>query len=190
MASWSLQDLSADITPATLMSFLASLDNHQLLLRLWLQKLNVAGDRTGGRLERVHLSSSALGTQIELTGREFDLLAYLCRHAGKVITHRILLEELWGPGVQRPNQLLTGLRQSAPPKARRRHRQSHPHPTPSRLPAGPRRPTSRQRHSNLTYPRKREVGSGVSVGDVEYFVEFEYFGGGDDTDEGVAVEDG
>ena len=38
------------------------------------------------------------GQEIELTGREFDLLAYLCRHAGKVITHRMLLEELWGPG--------------------------------------------------------------------------------------------
>ena len=30
--------------------------------------------------------------------------------------------------------------------------------------------------------------SGVLVGDVEYFVEFEYFGGGDDADQGVAVE--
>ncbi|MGH9069829.1 MAG: response regulator transcription factor [Acidimicrobiales bacterium] len=35
---------------------------------------------------------------VPLTGREFDLLAYLARHSGKVITHRVILEEVWGPG--------------------------------------------------------------------------------------------
>ncbi|HZD64847.1 MAG TPA: response regulator transcription factor [Acidimicrobiales bacterium] len=35
---------------------------------------------------------------IDLTAREFDLLAYLARHTGKVLTHRLLLEEVWGPG--------------------------------------------------------------------------------------------
>ncbi|MHB1533866.1 MAG: response regulator transcription factor [Acidimicrobiales bacterium] len=35
---------------------------------------------------------------IELTAREFDLLAYLARHAGKVLTHHLILEEVWGPG--------------------------------------------------------------------------------------------
>jgi len=38
------------------------------------------------------------GTSIELTAREFDLLAYLARHAGKVCTHRTILREVWGPG--------------------------------------------------------------------------------------------
>ncbi len=35
---------------------------------------------------------------VELTAREFDLLAYLARNAGKVCTHRTILREVWGPG--------------------------------------------------------------------------------------------
>jgi two-component system KDP operon response regulator KdpE len=35
---------------------------------------------------------------VELTAREFDLLAFLARHAGKVVTHRMVLEKVWGPG--------------------------------------------------------------------------------------------
>lgn len=37
------------------------------------------------------------GTPLDLTPREFDVLAYLVRHAGKVVTHRLLLAEVWGP---------------------------------------------------------------------------------------------
>lgn len=44
-----------------------------------------------GRVARVH------GRQLDLTAREFDLLAYLARHAGKVCTHRMILAEVWGP---------------------------------------------------------------------------------------------
>jgi two-component system, OmpR family, KDP operon response regulator KdpE len=35
--------------------------------------------------------------QIRLTTKEFDLLAYLAAHAGKTITHRELLQAVWGP---------------------------------------------------------------------------------------------
>jgi two-component system KDP operon response regulator KdpE len=35
-------------------------------------------------------------TEVELTKIEFDLLATLARHAGKVLTHRQLLKEVWG----------------------------------------------------------------------------------------------
>ena len=35
--------------------------------------------------------------EIKLTKLEFDLLATLARHAGKVLTHRYLLKEVWGP---------------------------------------------------------------------------------------------
>ncbi len=35
---------------------------------------------------------------MRLTPTEFKLLAVLVRHAGKVITHRQLLVEVWGPG--------------------------------------------------------------------------------------------
>jgi two-component system KDP operon response regulator KdpE len=34
---------------------------------------------------------------LNLTAREFDVLAYMTRHAGKVMTHRLLLSEIWGP---------------------------------------------------------------------------------------------
>jgi two-component system KDP operon response regulator KdpE len=35
--------------------------------------------------------------QIRLTVKEFDLLLYLAVHANKTITHRELLQEVWGP---------------------------------------------------------------------------------------------
>lgn len=35
--------------------------------------------------------------EIKLTRLEFELLAVLIRHAGKVLTHRFLLKEVWGP---------------------------------------------------------------------------------------------
>ncbi|HZQ69695.1 MAG TPA: response regulator transcription factor [Terriglobales bacterium] len=37
------------------------------------------------------------GRSVHLTPKEFDLLAYLARHPGKVITHRVLLSAIWGP---------------------------------------------------------------------------------------------
>jgi len=43
---------------------------------------------------------------IELTPREFDVLAYLMRHAGKVATHRLLLSEVWGPEYTAETQYL------------------------------------------------------------------------------------
>jgi two-component system KDP operon response regulator KdpE len=42
------------------------------------------------------------GVVVHLTPNEFSLLAVLIRHAGKVLTHRMLLHEVWGgqPGAQ------------------------------------------------------------------------------------------
>jgi len=37
------------------------------------------------------------GRMIRLTPTEFKLLALLARHAGKVLTHRQILREVWGP---------------------------------------------------------------------------------------------
>lgn len=39
---------------------------------------------------------SVRGKEVHLTPKEFDLLVYLVRHAGKVITHRALLGAIWG----------------------------------------------------------------------------------------------
>ena len=41
-------------------------------------------------------SVAVLGKAIHLTPKDFDLLAHLARHAGKVITHRALLTAVWG----------------------------------------------------------------------------------------------
>ena len=38
-----------------------------------------------------------LGEEIRLTPKEFDLLVYLLRHAGKAVPHRTLLSTIWGP---------------------------------------------------------------------------------------------
>ena len=37
------------------------------------------------------------GITVKLTATEYSLLALLIRHAGKVLTHRFILEEVWGP---------------------------------------------------------------------------------------------
>jgi len=38
------------------------------------------------------------GVLVHLTPNEFRLLSVLIKHAGKVLTHRQLLKEVWGPG--------------------------------------------------------------------------------------------
>jgi two-component system KDP operon response regulator KdpE len=39
------------------------------------------------------------GREVRLTPTEYRLLALLARHAGKVLTHRQILREVWGPNV-------------------------------------------------------------------------------------------
>jgi two-component system KDP operon response regulator KdpE len=34
---------------------------------------------------------------VRLTRKEFELIALLARHAGRVLTHRQILTEVWGP---------------------------------------------------------------------------------------------
>jgi two-component system KDP operon response regulator KdpE len=59
---------------------------------------------------RVHVD----GREVHLTPIEYRLLAVLVKHAGKVLTHRHLLKEVWGPGhVERSHYLriyMAGLR--------------------------------------------------------------------------------
>ena len=55
---------------------------------------------TIGRLEvdLVHHMARVDGTGVDLTEREFELLAFLARHAGKVCTHQMILRGVWGTG--------------------------------------------------------------------------------------------
>ena len=41
--------------------------------------------------------------EVRLTRTQFNLLAALVKHAGKVVTHRQLLREVWGPGATEPH---------------------------------------------------------------------------------------
>jgi len=41
-------------------------------------------------------SVTVLGNSLHLTPKEFDLLLHMGRHAGKVLTHRVLLTAVWG----------------------------------------------------------------------------------------------
>jgi two-component system, OmpR family, KDP operon response regulator KdpE len=49
-------------------------------------------------IDLVHHMATLSGAQLELTAKEFELLAYLARHAGKVCTHHMILKDVWGPG--------------------------------------------------------------------------------------------
>ncbi|HSD25482.1 MAG TPA: response regulator [Solirubrobacterales bacterium] len=40
------------------------------------------------------------GETVHLTPIEFDLLTQLARHPGRLVTHRQLLQEVWGPGYE------------------------------------------------------------------------------------------
>jgi two-component system KDP operon response regulator KdpE len=48
-------------------------------------------------IDMVHRRVERDGTAIKLTPKEYDLLALLARHAGKVVTHKTLLTSVWGP---------------------------------------------------------------------------------------------
>jgi two-component system KDP operon response regulator KdpE len=74
-------------------------------VRVALRHANRAGDEAGktsfeqGDL-KVDLSARRVfvsGAEVHLTPNEYKLLTMLIRHAGKVLTHRQLLKEVWGP---------------------------------------------------------------------------------------------
>ena len=46
------------------------------------------------------------GEEVHLTPTEFDLLRLLVRNRGRLLTHRMLLKEVWGPGFQDDTQVL------------------------------------------------------------------------------------
>jgi two-component system, OmpR family, KDP operon response regulator KdpE len=49
-------------------------------------------------VDLVHHMATTSGNPLQLTAKEFELLAYLARHAGKVCTHHMILKDVWGPG--------------------------------------------------------------------------------------------
>ena len=49
-------------------------------------------------VDRVHRHVTVGDKEIHLTPIEYRLLAVLVKNAGKVLTHQVLLKEVWGPG--------------------------------------------------------------------------------------------
>ncbi|MGH9303234.1 MAG: response regulator transcription factor [Acidimicrobiales bacterium] len=49
-------------------------------------------------LDLVHYEATFKARPLDLAPKEFDFLAYLARHAGKVCTRRMILENVWGLG--------------------------------------------------------------------------------------------
>jgi len=61
-----------------------------------------------GDLELDHAQHRVVraGQEIKLTRKEFDLLSFLARNAGKVITHKQILNAVWGPAHTEDTQYL------------------------------------------------------------------------------------
>jgi two-component system KDP operon response regulator KdpE len=72
----------------------------------------VSGDLS---IDLVRRHVSRAGHEVKLSPKEFELLRHLVAHAGKVLTHRYLLREVWGPAhaeeVQYLRVFIRGLRQ-------------------------------------------------------------------------------
>jgi two-component system KDP operon response regulator KdpE len=58
------------------------------------------------RVDLANRGVSLAGNAVHLTPNEFRLLAALVRNAGRVMTHRLLLREVWGPGSATENHYL------------------------------------------------------------------------------------
>lgn len=72
-------------------------------VRALLRRPNVGAGETvigfgGIRVDRVHRTVMRDGAAIHLTPIEYRLLGVLLANAGRVLTHRQLLKEVWGPG--------------------------------------------------------------------------------------------
>jgi two-component system KDP operon response regulator KdpE len=80
----------------------------------------VSGDLSVDLVRR-HVTRA--GQEVKLSAKEFELLRHLVAHARKVLTHRHLLREVWGPAhvneVQYLRVFIRGLRQKLEPDAAR-----------------------------------------------------------------------
>jgi two-component system KDP operon response regulator KdpE len=75
----------------------------ELLARIRAALRRAGAAPAGGRISRGDLTIDydrrrvlRGGEEIRLTPREFELLELLARHAGKVLTHRMMLRTIWG----------------------------------------------------------------------------------------------
>ncbi|MEO3386659.1 response regulator transcription factor [Mesorhizobium sp. CAU 1741] len=58
------------------------------------------------RIDLARHEVALAGEPVKLTRKEFDLLALLARNAGRIVTHRQLLADVWGPAHEHDLQYL------------------------------------------------------------------------------------
>jgi two-component system KDP operon response regulator KdpE len=57
-------------------------------------------------VDAVRHRATRAGTELKLTPKEFELLSFLARHAGRVVTHKQILTAVWGPAHAQDTQYL------------------------------------------------------------------------------------
>ena len=57
-------------------------------------------------VDSVRHRATRAGAEIKLTPKEFELLSFLARHAGRVVTHKQILTAVWGPAHTEDTQYL------------------------------------------------------------------------------------
>ena len=57
-------------------------------------------------VDSVRHRASRAGVELKLTPKEFELLSFLARHAGRVVTHKQILTAVWGPAHTEDTQYL------------------------------------------------------------------------------------
>lgn len=71
------------------------------------QRSEVPVLRVGGiEIDSVRHLVTKHGSEAKLTPKEFDLLSFLARHSGRVVTHRQILTAVWGPAHTEDTQYL------------------------------------------------------------------------------------
>jgi len=80
-------------TPELLARIRAALRRMPLAPEAGPQRVSLENAEIDFRARKVLVS----GSEVRLTPKEFDLLRYLVAHAGKPVTHRELLQAVWGP---------------------------------------------------------------------------------------------
>src|SRR5499427_5176875 len=57
-------------------------------------------------VDAVRHRATRAGAELKLTPKEFELLSFLARHAGRVVTHKQILTAVWGPAHTEDTQYL------------------------------------------------------------------------------------
>jgi two-component system, OmpR family, KDP operon response regulator KdpE len=71
------------------------------------RKAEVPVLKVGGiEVDSVRHRATRTGAELKLTPKEFELLSFLSKHAGRVLTHRQILTAVWGPAHAEDTQYL------------------------------------------------------------------------------------